>query len=93
MSIDNSLQRAAATHAAWTAAVLMVPLLAMQITDEVDWGVGDFVAGGVLIFGARMAYLAVARRPQSTARRFAWAVFILLTLAMVWAELAVGLFS
>jgi NhaP-type Na+/H+ or K+/H+ antiporter len=35
-----------------TAFILLLPLVAMQITDEVDWGVGDFVAAGVLLGGA-----------------------------------------
>jgi hypothetical protein len=35
-----------------TGFILLLPLVAMQITDEVDWGVGDFVAAGVLLGGA-----------------------------------------
>jgi hypothetical protein len=35
-----------------TAFVLLLPLIAMQFTDEVDWGVFDFVFAGVLLAGS-----------------------------------------
>ena len=34
-----------------TALILLVPLVAMQITDEVDWGVADFALAGALLWG------------------------------------------
>ena len=35
----------------FTGVILLIPLLAMQFTDEVDWQIGDFLIGGLLIFG------------------------------------------
>ncbi len=87
------LSRAAATSAAVTAAILMVPLLAMQYTKEVNWGIGDFVAAGALLFGAGMAYFLATRRTRGALQKFVVAVLVLAVLATVWAELAVGLFT
>jgi hypothetical protein len=46
-----------------TACVLLVPLVAMQITDEVDWGVADFVLAGVLLGGTGLLLELAARKP------------------------------
>lgn len=79
--------------AAITALLLLVPLIAMQFTDEGSWGIGDFVAAGCLLFAAGMAYALGARRARSGPQRALIALLVLATLGIVWAELAVGLFS
>lgn len=76
-----------------TLSLLMVPLVAMQFTREVNWGIGDFVAAGLLLFGAGMAYSAVARRVRSSGQRLAVAAAVVVVLGTVWAQLAVGLFD
>lgn len=76
-----------------TALVLTVPFIAMQFTREVSWTVGDFVAAGVLLFGAGMAYVLVARRVAGARQRVAVGSVIMLALLVLWAELAVGIFS
>jgi drug/metabolite transporter (DMT)-like permease len=50
-----------------TACVLLVPLVAMQITDEVDWGVADFVLAGVLLGGTGLVLELAARKPGKLA--------------------------
>jgi uncharacterized membrane protein SirB2 len=75
-----------------TGLLLLVPLLAMLFTDEVNWGIGDFLAAGALLAGAGMAYVVLARRSRSPAHRALIAALVLLALATVWAELAVGIF-
>ena len=34
-----------------TLALLMIPLIAMQLTPEVSWQIGDFVVAGILLVG------------------------------------------
>jgi hypothetical protein len=49
---------------AWTTAtaiILLVPLIAMQFTSEVNWTVGDFVFAGGLLLGAGITYELAAR--------------------------------
>jgi hypothetical protein len=71
--------------------ILLVPLAAMQFTDQVAWTLADFVAAGVLLFGAGLAYVLLTRKAHG--RRVAIAVAIALVLLVVWAELAVGVFG
>jgi hypothetical protein len=42
--------------------ILLLPLLAMQITDEVIWGVADFALAGVLLVGAGLTHSLAARK-------------------------------
>jgi hypothetical protein len=63
--MSKSGQRSAVRVALATACVLLVPLVAMQFTDEVDWGVADFVAAGVLLAGAGLLLERAARKPRN----------------------------
>ncbi len=80
---------------AWIAAaigvLLLVPLVAMQFTDEVNWGAGDFALMAALLFGFAALFLFAARK---LARRHWWPLGAAITLLFLylWAELAVGVF-
>jgi hypothetical protein len=87
-----SLRKSIFVVALTTLFILLVPLLAMQFTQEVDWGGGDFAVAGALLFGAGMIYVVAARWAQRRAQRAAAAAAVLCALALIWAELAVGLF-
>jgi hypothetical protein len=54
-----------------TACILLVPLVAMQFTDEVDWGVFDFVLAGVLLAGSGLLIELAVRKPGNVAYRVA----------------------
>lgn len=74
-----------------TAAILLVPFIAMQFTSEVNWTMSDFVIAGVLLAAMGLAYVLTTikmRNPRT--RLIAGAVFAV-ALLLVWAELAVGL--
>ena len=88
-----SLRKALAGVALATGLLLLLPLAAMQFTAEVSWGVVDFLAAGVLLFsaGAGMA-LAIRRFERPLQRGLALAA-VALCFCLVWAELAVGIFS
>jgi NO-binding membrane sensor protein with MHYT domain len=73
-------------------ALLLVPLAAMQFSDEVAWGPLDFLFAGVILFSAGVAILWLIRRIQRPRRRVAAVAAVILLVAIVWAELAVGLF-
>lgn len=79
----------------WSAAalLLMVPLVAMQFTAEVNWGAEDFAAGALLIGGLGLAIeIAFARVRMPLWRVAAIGVAVFAFLA-IWAELAVGIFD
>jgi hypothetical protein len=76
-----------------TAALLLVPLVAMQFTREVNWGLEDFLAAGMLLSGTGLAYLFLARMVRTPRRRMLLGGGLGVMLLLVWAELAVGIFS
>jgi hypothetical protein len=50
-----------------TAFVLLLPFAAMQITDEVDWGVVDFAVAGLLVGGTGLLLELAARKRRNVA--------------------------
>jgi hypothetical protein len=74
-----------------TAILLLVPLVAMQITDEVVWSLADFVTAGGLLFGTGLAYVLAAGRGGTIVYRAAVGVALGTALSLVWANLAVGI--
>ncbi len=88
-----TLSRSACRTALWTLALLLVPLVAMLFTKEVNWGIEDFLAAALLLFVAGMAYSLATRRARSALHRIAVAALVLVVLGTVWAHLAVGLFT
>jgi len=73
-----------------TAFILLLPLLAMQFTDEVVWSAADFAVAGALLFGTGLAYDLVSTK-QSAAYRLAIGVALGAALLLVWLNLAVGI--
>lgn len=76
-----------------TAGVLMVPAVAMRFTDEVQWGAGDFLVAAVLLLMAGAVLVGIARHVKRSGLRWLASAAVLAVLALVWAELAVGVFS
>ena len=79
-------------RAAWAAAalLLLLPLFAMQVTDQVAWDVADFAFFGALLVGAGVAYELAARKTGNTAYRAAVGVALAAAFILVWMNLAVG---
>lgn len=74
-----------------TALILLIPLLAMQFTDEVAWTLADFAVAGALLFGTGLTYELVARKMGGVAYRVALGVAVAAACILVWMNLAVGL--
>jgi hypothetical protein len=73
------------------ALILLLPLVAMQFTDEVVWDETDFAVMGAMLFGACSAYELAARRTGNTAYRAAVGVAVVAAFILVWINLAVGI--
>lgn len=87
--------------AAGTAAILMLPYLAMQfnwvkpdpnnpLDRGVDWSVGDFIVMGALLFGAGSLFVFIARATPHKYRLLVGLV-ILALFFLTWVHLAVGI--
>ncbi len=77
----------------WAAAalILLLPLLAMQVTDEVVWSAADFAFAGALLVGAGLTYELAARKAGNIAYRAAVGVAGATALLLVWLSLGVGI--
>lgn len=75
-----------------TVLILLIPLLAMQFTNEVNWGIVDFMVMGLLLFSMASSFVLVARKIPPKRRTIIGFLFLLAFLYL-WAELAVGIFT
>lgn len=56
--------------------MLLVPLVAMQFTSEVNWDIVDFVAMGMLLVVAGLLYVAGSRAVKPKLQRIAVGVAV-----------------
>lgn len=75
-----------------TILILLIPLTAMQLTNEVKWGLFDFIIAGLLLFTTGLIYELTSRRVKGTRYRVVIAFILITILLLIWAELAVGIF-
>ena len=79
--------------AAWGAAalILVLPLVAMQFTDEVNWDAADFAFAAILIVGTGTAFELAARRSSNAPYRAAMGFAVVAAFLLVWMNAAVGI--
>ena len=75
-----------------TGLLLLIPLIAMQFTAEVNWNIMDFIIMGLLLFCMGSLFVIVSRRTQQNYRLAIGTLFVSVLL-YIWAELAVGVFT
>ena len=73
------------------AGLLMVPVVGMLISDEMNWGLGDFIVAGILLGGTGLVIEVAARLTPNNAYRAAVGIAVVTSLVLVWINLAVGL--
>jgi hypothetical protein len=78
---------------AWSAAalLLLLPLVAMQFTDEVNWTVGDFVFATLLILSVGLPLELAVSRTDSLAYRAAVGLVLVVWFLTLWLNGAVGI--
>ncbi len=76
-----------------TGLILLVPFVAMQLTDDVNWSLTDFVIIGILLLVAGSIYELVASKLKEPIHRAILAVAVAAIVFLIWAELAVGIFG
>lgn len=75
------------------AIILSIPLIAMQFTNEVQWGLLDFLIAAILLSGTAVAIEVVTSWVKTKRTRILIITAIICGLLLVWAELAVGVFN
>lgn len=72
-------------------ALLMLPLIAMQFTDEVDWDLPDFIIMGTLMGIAGGGIELAMKLSQNIRYRVAAVLAVLAGFVLIWVNLAVGI--
>ncbi len=75
-----------------TGLILLIPLIAMQFTAEVNWNWIDFVVMGILLFSTGSLFVLVSRRLPRNRRGIVGAI-VVAAFFYIWAELGVGIFT
>jgi len=75
------------------AVLLLIPFIAMQFTEEVNWTLADFIVAGILFLTSGIIIELVLRIIKKSGYRIAIIITVLVVLLLIWAELAVGIFG
>lgn len=73
--------------------ILVIPLIAMPFSDEINWTLSDFIVAAMLLFGFGLMFDLILRKIKKRKYRIVLSVILLLALILIWAELAVGIFG
>ncbi|WP_343687209.1 hypothetical protein [Chryseobacterium gleum] len=74
-------------------ALLSIPLLGNLFSKEVNWSPSDFLIAGILLFTTAFLINLVRNKIKKQSQKILICIFILLALALIWLELAVGIFG
>ena len=72
--------------------LLLIPLIAMQFTKEVNWTLSDFVAAGILLLGTGFLFEVIIRIVKDSLIKIILILTLLILLFLIWIQLAVGIF-
>ena len=92
MEITNQNKRLI-TILATAMGILLIPLIAMNFTNEVNWTIFDFLVVGILLFGTGLTFEFILRKIKTLRYRILFGIALFVVLFLVWAELAVGIFG
>ncbi|HZH44910.1 MAG TPA: hypothetical protein VEY50_12585 [Lysobacter sp.] len=95
MQHGSGRRRHRASWAVWgtAALILLLPAVAMQFTDEVNWDETDFIVMGALLFAACGTYELAARTMRDGFYRAGVGVAVVAAFLLVWINLAVGIIN
>lgn len=65
----------------------------MMFTDEINWGLFDFIVMGFLLLIFGMGIHLVSTRTKNLKVRILYILIVCLVFMLIWAELAVGIFG
>ena len=71
----------------------MIPLLAMQFNEDVNWSIYDFVVMGFLLLFFSLGIDVTMKKVKNENIKILYVVLTILIFVLIWAELAVGIFD
>ena len=72
------------------AILLLLPAIAMQFTDDVDWTPGDFLAAAIMLIGSGIICELIVRRSRNNTYRFGAVLALGAAFLLTWSNAAVG---
>ncbi|WP_346861617.1 hypothetical protein [uncultured Draconibacterium sp.] len=72
--------------------ILLIPFIAIQISNEVNWSVFDFMTAGLILLSLGIMIEIILRKVPKKVHRFALLAVLLFFFILIWAELAVEIF-
>lgn len=92
MNDDRSFLKSLGGVALATVLLLLIPLVAMQFSEDVVWTASDFIVAGIMLFGTGLTYTLVTRMAKGdTPYKIALGFALFSGLFLIWANLAVGI--
>ncbi|MGA0277486.1 MAG: hypothetical protein ACO3LF_06290 [Candidatus Kariarchaeum pelagius] len=73
--------------------LLLIPMIAMQLTDEVNWSFFDFIIMGIMLSITGLALGIIIKKVKYHKYRNIFIAIIIIIFLFIWAELGVGLFG
>ena len=73
--------------------LLTIPLIAMQLTDEVKWSLFDFIIMGAMLSITGLVGEVILKKVKKYKHRLILYIAIVMIFFLIWAELAVGIFG
>ena len=73
--------------------LLLIPMIAMQLTDEVNWSFFDFIIMGIMLSFTGLALGIIIKKVKYHKYRNIFIAIIIIIFLLIWAELGVGLFG
>lgn len=73
------------------ALLLLIPFLAMQFTEEVNWKLFDFVIMGAALFALAFTYELLVKRAKQTLFKIALGTALLAAFLLFWVNSAIGI--
>ncbi len=75
------------------AILLLVPAIAMLVSDGANWSPADFVIAAILLTGLLTGLDTLNRKVKRKSLRIGLILLLLFLFVLLWAEMAVGLFG
>jgi hypothetical protein len=73
--------------------LLLLPLVGMLISDEVNWSLFDFMIMGILILSVSFGIKQILRAGLTFKYKVLFIALFLLVFILIWVELAIGIFG
>ena len=73
--------------------MLLLPLIGMFFSNEINWSFFDFIIMGILILSLSFSIKQVLKTTKNINYRILIITVILILFLLIWAELAVGVFD